>query len=72
MLAERGFGVLALEPSASMASVARRHCAGFPLVEVALTDFENWADKSGFQSWCRRRPGTGSCPSCATAWRPGR
>lgn len=50
MLAERGFGVLALEPSASMASVARRHCAGFPLVEVAVTDFEHWSGQERFEA----------------------
>ena len=48
LLAERGFGVLALEPSPSMASVAQRHCAEFPLVDVAMTDFEHWRGQERF------------------------
>lgn len=48
VLAERGFGVLALEPSPSMALVARRHCGGPPRVEVALTDFEHWSGHERF------------------------
>lgn len=42
LLAERGLAVVALEPSAAMAEVARRNCASYPLVEIAQSDFEHW------------------------------
>jgi SAM-dependent methyltransferase len=42
MLAERGLAVLALEPSAAMAAVARRNFASDPLVEIEQIDFEAW------------------------------
>lgn len=40
--AARGFRVLALEPSAEMAAVARRNCGPFPEVEFVQTGFEDW------------------------------
>ncbi len=42
MLAARGIPVLAIEPSAKMAAVARRNCAAYPGVEIELRDFERW------------------------------
>jgi trans-aconitate methyltransferase len=42
MLAERGLSVLALEPDAAMAAVARRTCSIYPLVEVEQIAFEDW------------------------------
>jgi SAM-dependent methyltransferase len=41
MFAARGIPVLAVEPSAEMAAVARRNCTGYP-VEVEQSDFERW------------------------------
>jgi SAM-dependent methyltransferase len=42
LLAARGLGVLALEPSAEMAQVARANCARYPHVEIVETEFEAW------------------------------
>ncbi|MGA2321304.1 MAG: methyltransferase domain-containing protein [Solirubrobacteraceae bacterium] len=42
MLAERRLAVLALEPDAAMAEVARRTCSGYPLVTVEQIAFEAW------------------------------
>ena len=42
MFAARGVPVLAIEPSAEMAAVARRNCAGYPGVEIVEADFERW------------------------------
>lgn len=42
LLAARGLHVLAVEPSAEMAAVARNRCAGYPDVEIVETDFERW------------------------------
>jgi SAM-dependent methyltransferase len=42
MFAQRGVAVDAVEPSAEMASIARRRCADFPGVTIAETDFEDW------------------------------
>jgi SAM-dependent methyltransferase len=41
-LAERGLAVLALEPDAAMAALARRRCASHPLVEISQLAFEDW------------------------------
>jgi SAM-dependent methyltransferase len=41
-LAERGFGVVALEPGAQLAALARRRLGGFPAVEVVQSTFEDW------------------------------
>jgi SAM-dependent methyltransferase len=43
LLAARGLRVLALEPSAEMAAVARRRCADYPEVQIVETEFERWA-----------------------------
>jgi SAM-dependent methyltransferase len=40
--AERGLSVVALEPSAEMAAVARRNCASYENVTVVETEFERW------------------------------
>lgn len=42
LMAARGVPVLAIEPSAEMAVVARRTCAGYPRVEIVESDFETW------------------------------
>lgn len=42
LFAERGVRVLALEPSAEMAQIARRNTAGFPNVDVHEVEFEHW------------------------------
>jgi SAM-dependent methyltransferase len=42
LFAARGFAVLAIEPSAEMAAVAARNCAGYPAVRIVETDFERW------------------------------
>jgi SAM-dependent methyltransferase len=42
LLAERGLAVLALEPSAAMAEVARINCERHPLVDIQQVDFERW------------------------------
>ncbi len=42
LLAERGLAVLALEPSAAMAALARANCAPYPLVQIEQVDFEHW------------------------------
>jgi SAM-dependent methyltransferase len=40
--AARGLEILALEPSAAMAAVARRNCRPFPGVRVESASFEDW------------------------------
>ena len=42
LFAGRGVSVLALEPSAEMAAVARRNCAGYPGVRVEQAEFERF------------------------------
>jgi SAM-dependent methyltransferase len=42
LFAERGLELLALEPSADMATVARRNCAGRPNVTIEQAEFERW------------------------------
>ena len=42
LFAARGVRVLALEPSAEMAMLARRNCERYPGVRVVLSDFEDW------------------------------
>ncbi|MFZ0091275.1 MAG: class I SAM-dependent methyltransferase [Solirubrobacteraceae bacterium] len=42
LFAARGLGVLALEPNADMARLARINCARYPAVEVVETEFERW------------------------------
>jgi SAM-dependent methyltransferase len=42
LLAARGARVLAIEPSAEMAAVARRNCAPYSGVEIVESDFERW------------------------------
>jgi protein-L-isoaspartate O-methyltransferase len=42
LLAVRGLAVLALEPSAAMAELARANCQRYPLVEIEQVDFERW------------------------------
>src|SRR6201985_1807913 len=49
MFAQRGVAVDAVEPSAEMASIARRRCADLPGVMIAETDFEDWhGDRHAF------------------------
>jgi SAM-dependent methyltransferase len=47
-LAERGLGVVALEPSAEMAAVARIRCAAHPGVEIVESEFESWSPPGPF------------------------
>jgi SAM-dependent methyltransferase len=48
--AAKGLEILALEPSAAMAAVARRNCEPFPEVRIELTTFEDWpVDSGGFR-----------------------
>jgi SAM-dependent methyltransferase len=42
LFAQRGFGVVGLEPSRDMAHVARANCAGYPGVEIVEAGFEHW------------------------------
>jgi SAM-dependent methyltransferase len=42
MFAARGMRVLAVEPSAEMAAVARRVCVGYDEVWIEQSDFERW------------------------------
>lgn len=42
LFAARGLDVVALEPSAEMAALARRNCEGFENVRIEQTDFEHW------------------------------
>jgi SAM-dependent methyltransferase len=42
LFAVRGIPVVAVEPSAEMAKVARRHLLPHPAVELERTDFEGW------------------------------
>ena len=42
LFAARGLELLALEPSAEMAGVARRNCAGFENVTLEQSEFERW------------------------------
>jgi SAM-dependent methyltransferase len=42
LFAERGLDVVALEPSAEMAAVARRNCAKYANVTVEQIEFERW------------------------------
>lgn len=42
LFAQRGLSVLALEPSAEMAALARRNCAGYPQVRIEQLEFERW------------------------------
>jgi SAM-dependent methyltransferase len=61
--AARGLEILALEPSAEMAAVARRNCRPFPRVRIESVTFEEWpAVAGGFglvfsaQAWHWVRP----------------
>ncbi len=65
LFAARGHGILALEPSAEMAAVARRVCGEFPGVTIVEQDFEGWEiEPSAFallisaQAWHWTDPGT--------------
>ena len=42
LFAARGLSVLGIEPSADMAQVARRNCAGYENVTIEQTEFERW------------------------------
>ena len=42
LLAARGLDVLAIEPSAEMAQIARRNLAGYDNVTIEQTEFERW------------------------------
>ena len=66
LFADRGFGVLGIEPSPEMAALARRNCAGYPGVRIEETDFERWAGEAAAfrlvfsaQAWHWVAPGAG-------------
>jgi SAM-dependent methyltransferase len=42
MFAARGIPIVAVEPSAEMAAVARRNCSAYTDVEIEQSDFEHW------------------------------
>jgi SAM-dependent methyltransferase len=42
LFAQRGLRVVALEPSAEMAAVARRNCAAYENVTIVQSEFERW------------------------------
>ena len=42
LFADRGLSVLAIEPSAEMAEVARRNCAGYENITIEQIEFERW------------------------------
>jgi trans-aconitate methyltransferase len=42
LFAARGLNVVAIEPSAEMATIARRNCEGYPNVRIEETEFERW------------------------------
>ncbi len=42
LFAARGLDIVAIEPSAEMADVARRNCAGYENVTIEQTEFERW------------------------------
>ena len=42
LFAARGLDIVAIEPSAEMADVARRNCAGYENVRFDQTEFEQW------------------------------
>jgi SAM-dependent methyltransferase len=58
LFAERGASVVGVEPSADMAALARRNCAGFPSVRIEQSEFEGW--HSGGQQF--------EVLTCAQAW----
>ena len=47
LFAERGLRVVALEPSAEMASLARRNCAQYANVTIEESEFERWHPDDG-------------------------
>src|SRR4030095_17089080 len=40
--AERGYGIVALEPGDALAALAARKCRPYPAVRVGATAFERW------------------------------
>jgi protein-L-isoaspartate O-methyltransferase len=76
-LARRGYEVVALEPGAGLADLARRRLAAFPSVGVVTSSFEGWPLPAApfdlvlaATSW-RRLPacGCGQLRTCRTAAR---
>jgi SAM-dependent methyltransferase len=50
LFAERGVGVVGLEPSAEMAAVARINCAMHTRVEIVESEFERWSPPEPFEA----------------------
>jgi hypothetical protein len=48
MFAARGTPVVAVEPSAEMAAIARRNRSGYTDIEIDESDFEQW---DGSRRW---------------------
>jgi SAM-dependent methyltransferase len=66
MFAARGIPVVAVEPSAEMAAVARRNCSAYVDVEIEQSDFERWDPRGrrfpllfSAQAWHWVQPGAG-------------
>jgi SAM-dependent methyltransferase len=57
MLARRGLRVVAIEPSAAMAAVGKRRCAGSGNVTFVAAEFESWTPPRRFAAL-----------ACANAW----
>jgi SAM-dependent methyltransferase len=77
MFAARGMSVVAVEPSAEMAAVARRVCAAYPSVRIESSDFERWDPKGrtfplvfAAQAWHWVVPASGFAKA-ASVLRPG-
>lgn len=76
-LARRGYEILALEPGAALAALARRHCAAFERVRIEQLRFEDWDEGAltfdlliSAQAWHWVDPATGD-PKAAAVLRPG-
>jgi SAM-dependent methyltransferase len=77
LFAAHGLRMVCLEPSASMAAVARHHCAGFPDVCFEVATFEDWPLEAGAfrlvvsaQAWHWVLPEV-RCPKAHAALAPG-
>jgi SAM-dependent methyltransferase len=75
--AARGLEIVALEPTAEMASVAARNVAAFPAVTVEVATFEEWHGSGALfdlvlaaQSWHLLRPGV-RCRKAHDELKPG-
>ena len=77
LFATHGLRMVCLEPSATMAAVARHRCAGFPDVSFEVATFEDWPLEAGAfrllvsaQAWHWVSPEV-RCPKAHAALAPG-